>query len=91
MRMNDQDRWFLKTHCVSESDFEQMVRASKHTTYEYKNKKIKLTEVLKLIGRERYWLGIARSAFHHTAKVSFNNDADYILFDSSQLFRMEVK
>ena len=86
MRMNEQDRWFLKTHGVSENDFDQMVRASKCTTYTYNGQKIKLTECLKLVGRERYWMGIARSAFHNTATVPFNIAEEYVLFDSSKFF-----
>lgn len=92
MKMNAEDRQMLIKHGVHEQDFDQMVRASNVTVYKLhtgvKSETIRLNKVLEYIGREEYWLAIARSAFlFHYTTTCIIDDKAYISFDSSKLFK----
>lgn len=102
MKITSADREYLLSVDVSEEDFPQMEEASKgkNTKYElhakmdkdshtlYKIRRLTQKEALALLGRNIFWDGISRSAFHWTAlrKVP-NSSMEYVFFDSSKYFK----
>lgn len=90
MKFKDGEK-VLKSLSVPESDFEQIkaaLRRTKYYTYDGNGllKKISSCSALCLIGKDLFWSGMARSAFHWTASRQAENGA-FVLFDSSALFR----
>ena len=49
--------------------------------------KISRDEAIKVLGRERWLSGIARSAFHWSATRRSDDEKTIVYFDSSKLFR----
>ncbi len=90
MKLNKKDKEMLIRANCSESDFFQMEEASKKTNFfllknDSIKKQITKTQALEILGRELFWSGIARSAFHWTAVRESINGTIY--FDSSSFFR----
>lgn len=89
MKLTEADRILLKKWGYSNEDIPQIEKAigvSKY--YLYKNQEdstpISSPKALKLLGKEKFLSGIARSAFHYSALRENNNVQ--ILFDSKRLF-----
>jgi len=86
MKLTKQDKQLLKKWGYPEDDFRQIEEATTKTVYELDNKRISRAKVIKILGRELYLNGIARSAFHWSAMRSNDKD-ESIYFNSSKLFQ----
>lgn len=94
MELTNKDRAYLLSINQNAQDFPQMERAMEVTKYELTDadgrktiRRISRTEAVRLLGREGWLNGLARSAFHWTALRQTTNCKGYVLFDSSKLFR----
>ena len=72
MKLANADKNMLKEYGYEEEDFAQIQRAldkrnTKYTTYADDGKPITREEAIKLLGRENFLSGLARSCFHYTA------------------------
>lgn len=88
MKLTNEDKKLLISWGFLEKDFAQIQTAfgKRMTTYECGNVQIPREEALKVLGRERYLSGIARSAFHWSA-VRDGEKGQEIYFNSSRLFK----
>ena len=91
MKLTKEDKALLTAWGHKEEDLKQIERATTKTTYELSSGginrgKISLTEVLDILGREKYLSGISRSAFHWSA-CRENEKGQRVYFDSSKLFQ----
>lgn len=92
MKLLKQDKKYLESIGYSENDFAQIEKASSKTFCEYydssakKFVKIGAKKAIDLLGRDVYWSGMARSAFHQSA-CRETSDGTSILFDSSEFFK----
>lgn len=89
MKLTETERIFLKKRGYSDKDFSQIEMAidiSEYHLYNNQEKSVSITseKAIKLLGKEEFLSGIARSAFHWSA-VRVNNNIK-ILFDSKRLF-----
>lgn len=89
MKLTETERIFLKKRGYSDKDFPQIEMAidiSEYHLYNNQEKSVSITseKAIKLLGKEEFLSGIARSAFHWSA-VRVNNNIK-ILFDSKRLF-----
>lgn len=110
MKLTNEDKKQLKENGYTENDFPQIERAMQKsiTTYKVfnlkteKSEKISREQAIKILGRDVWLSGIARSAFHwDTSRDNMRgyfkpNTADYVItqqpthivhFDSSKLFK----
>lgn len=88
MKLTSEDKNILRGFGYPEDDFEQIEKAtlSKYTTYEINDKKVSLSEVLKVLDRIEYLSGISRSAFHWSS-VRDGKNGEIVYFNSSKLFK----
>ena len=99
MTFTDKDKAFLLekvyggTKAAFDEDLRQIEEAADCTTYEVfknnqdeKGKPITRLGAIRLLGREAWLSGLARSAFHWDA-CRFLDDGRLVLFDSRALFR----
>ena len=88
MNLTEEDKKMLLSWGFTEDDFWQIAEAihKSKTKYELGDTPISREEAIRLLGREKYLSGIARSAFHHSA-VRETESGRRIYFDSSRLFR----
>lgn len=94
MRLTKEDKEFLRSLYEGEEYFPQIEEAMDNTTYELCDEDGKETirtitreEAIELLGRENWISGIDRSAFHWTAMRQTKDGKNYIMFNSSKLFR----
>ena len=93
MKLSNKDKKYLLSIGALEDDFEQMEKVTKHTKYEYFTKEdesivttITQKKSIEILGRERFLIGLLRSAFHRSA-VQYNDNGEYVLFDSEKFFK----
>lgn len=93
MKLTEEDKTILLSHGYRECDFRQIEIASANTKYELQNAKeptkhirIGSHKTIKILGRELYWSGISRSAFHYSAARSTPDNKYTVYFDSSAIF-----
>lgn len=91
MKLTKEHKNILNEMGYPESDFKQIEEATTKTTYslyigEYFQNRVGLKKAIELLGIKDFLSGIARSAFHWSACREVDNE-QYILFDSSELFR----
>lgn len=86
MKLTPDDKVVLLDMGYEESDFRQIEEATRRTIYRYDGRKIKLEEVIALIGRRDFLSGVARSAFHYSAGRD-TQEGKQVYFDSSRIFR----
>lgn len=86
MKLTKKDKKLLLSLGCAECDLGQIDEAVRKTVYEYRNRRIDWEEAIELLGREDYFRGIIRSAFHWTA-VRHTPDGRPVYFDSSRLFK----
>lgn len=96
MKLTKADKAYLLSINESEQDFPQIEEAmgATETVYELYDadcreviRTISRTEAIKLLGRERWLNGLARSAFHWTAMRQTLDGKNYVMFNSAKLFR----
>ena len=94
MRLTKTDKAYLRSINEGDEYFPQIEEAMDKTTYELCDKDGKETirtitreEAIELLGRENWLNGLDRSAFHWTAMRQTKDGKNYILFNSSKLFR----
>ena len=90
MKLTKNDKELLIEWGHEESDFGQIERASKKTTYTEINqttsKKVTMKRAIEILGRKSFLSGISRSAFHWTAMREGEDGNTAIYFDSSKYF-----
>ena len=91
MKLTNSDTEILKEYGYEDEDFAQIQRAldkrnTKYTTYTDNEKPITREEVIKLLGKENFLSGLARSCFHYTAVRVVNGNV-HVYFDSSNLHK----
>lgn len=89
MKLTETDQKLLKKRGYSDKDFSQKetaINTSKYYIYNDQKKSVSITpeKAIKLLGKEEFLSGIARSAFHWSA-MRVNNNIK-VLFDSKRLF-----
>lgn len=97
MKMTKSDKEYLLSIGVPEEDWKQMEEASKKTKFYLSSDKALITDNIKLsqkevigkIGRQGFWSGISRSAFHWSA-IRECLDGKNIIFDSSAFFKEDL-
>lgn len=94
MELTKADKAYLRSINEGEEYFPQIEEAMDKTTYELCDEDGKETirtitreEAIELLGRENWLNGLDRSAFHWTAMRQTKDGKNYILFNSSKLFR----
>ena len=91
MRLTKSDKELLISWGFAEKDFSQIEEAfyKSKTKYKLGSTPISREEAIRLLGRERYLSGIARSAFHFAAGRDVPNSmsGEVVYFDSSRLFK----
>ena len=95
MKMTKSDKEYLLSIGVPEEDWEQMEAASKKTKFylfsddDRTANDIRLSqkEVINKVGRNGFWSGISRSAFHWSAVRECPDGKNIIYFDSSTFFK----
>ena len=94
MRLTEEDKADLLAMDVPAEDFQRIeeVAQTKYTRYTlYENgsergKRISREETIRLLGR-RVWLsGLARSAFHNSARRGPDGGPFFVIFDSHRYF-----
>ena len=91
MKLTNSDKEILKEYGYEDEGFAQIQRAfdtrnTKYTTYADDEEPITREGVIKLLGRENFLSGLARSCFHYTAVRVVNGNVR-VYFDSSNLFK----
>lgn len=88
IKLTEEDKKLLLSWGYTESDFQQITEATSKskTTYELENAPIGREEAIRLLGREQYLAGIARSTFHRTAAQDIES-GEVVYFDSHKLFK----
>ena len=88
MKLNKEDKAMLTSMGHPEKDFQQIEVAlqKRITKYKLGNTTISREEAIRILGREVFISGIARSAFHYTAAQQ-TADGQIVYFDSSKLFK----
>lgn len=71
MKLTEEDKKMLLSWGFTEDDFWQIAEAihKSKTKYELGDTPISREEAIRLLGREKYLSGIARSAFHHSSST----------------------
>jgi len=89
MKLTKKDKDLLFSWGYTERDVQQIKEAtcSRKTKYKMDGSPIDRAEAIRLLGRETYLSGIARSAFHYSA-VRETDDGRVVHFDSYKLFRV---
>lgn len=93
MKLTENDKRILSEWGYRRSDYPQIERATNVSITIYKietektNRKISRDEAIKVLGREKWLSGIARSAFHWSATRLSDDEKAIVYFDSSRLFR----
>ncbi len=94
MKLTTADKKYLLSIGEDERYFGDIAAAADVTTYELcdedgkqKIRDISRKEAMELLGREGWLNGLDRSAFHYTAMRETIDGKNYILFDSSKLFK----
>ena len=94
MKLTKADKAYLLSIGESEQYFPQIEEAMEATKYELLDangfttiRKISRTEAIELLGRETWFDGLYRSAFHWTAVRETKDGKNTVLFDSSRLFK----
>ncbi len=88
MKLTTVDKLYLTNCGYLDKDFPQIEKAAqkRYTNYEVDGESTPRDKVVQLLGREKYWSGIARSAFHGSS-VRQSDDGTEVYFDSSKLFK----
>lgn len=93
MKLTNKDKAFLKSYGVDESDFSTIESAGRKTKYEMfetNNESIVTTitqkKAIEILGREKYLIGLFRSAFHSSAVRLNDDDTICVVFDSSKFW-----
>lgn len=88
MKLNKEDKALLTIWGYSEEEFSQIEDAlqKRMTKYELVDTTISREKAIRILGREVFISGIARSAFHYTAARQ-TADGQIVYFDSSKLFK----
>lgn len=89
MRLRDKDKSFLQEIGYSAYEFQQIeyaMRAGKTRYYE-DDVLISREEAIRILGRERYISGVARSAFHGSSLRFSETQEQSVYFDSSRMFQ----
>lgn len=94
MKLTKSDKQYLLSINESEQYFPQIEAAMETTKYELTDadgrqtiRSLTRDEAIDLLGRETWLNGLDRSAFHWTAMRQTKDGQNYILFDSSKLFK----
>lgn len=94
MELTQADKEYLRSINESEQYFPQIAEAMAITKYELTDadgrktiRSLTRNEAIELLGRETWLNGLDRSAFHWTAMRQTKDGQNYILFDSSAMFR----
>ena len=94
MELTKADKAYLLSINESEQYFPQIEEAMEVTKYELtdadgKNtiRHISRKEAIELLGRETWLNGLDRSAFHWTSMRQTKDGKNYVMFDSSKLFK----
>lgn len=85
MKLTKEDKKLLLSLGCAERDLGQIDEAVRKTTYKYRNRRIDWEEAIELLGRENFFRGILRSAFHWSA-IRHTSRGEPVYFDSSRLF-----
>lgn len=85
MKLTKEDKKLLLSLGCAERDLGQIDEAVRKTVYEYRNRQIDWEEAIELLGRENFFRGILRSAFHQSA-IRDTSHGKPVYFDSSWLF-----
>lgn len=89
MKLNDEDKRFLQKIGYSADEFQQIeyaMRASQ-TLYYVDDVPISREEAIRILGREEYISGVARSAFHGSSLRFSETQEQSVYFDSSRIFQ----
>lgn len=86
-----EDVVYLSKLGYSKKEIDQIKYAAIRTKYVHGSKLISATKAIEILGKEEFLSGLCRSAFHYTAlrEPLDKNDFNMVLFDSSEMFRME--
>lgn len=94
MKLTNKDKTYLLSINESEQYFPQIEEAMNVTKYELTDadgketiRRISRKEAIELLGRETWLNGLDRSSFHWTAMRQTLDQKNYVMFDSSKLFR----
>lgn len=90
MKLTREDKIMLSNWGFGPEDFPQIQAAFSisRTKYRLNGEPIGREQAVRILGRERYLSGIARSAFHRSA-VRESVSGERVFFDSSRLFKKE--
>lgn len=87
MKLTENDKNYLRSLGNDDEDIQQIEEATqkRYTQYTLNGAPLSRESAIQLLGKEKYLSGIARSAFHVTARRVTDNGED-IMFDSKKLF-----
>ena len=86
MKLDGKDLMFLKSIGYGNEELEQIERAAAVTQYRYNGEAVDGAKAVKLLGRNAYLKGVAKSALHFACD-RLTEDNEIVSFDSRRAFK----
>ncbi|MCQ2739793.1 MAG: hypothetical protein MJ237_06155 [bacterium] len=84
--LTEKDKTYLKKIGYIESDFEQIIAASKSCVITCNNRKSSIQSAIKNLGREIVLGALGRASFHWTCARNNDDNTKHYYFDCSSYF-----